>query len=38
MNEWMNIVAKRELNEDDIIKIKFLSRKSKAAKKEREER
>ena len=38
MSEWMNVISKRELNEDDIIKIKFLSRKSKAAKKEREER
>ncbi len=38
MNEWMDIIAKRELNEDDIIKIKFLSRESKAAKKERERR
>ena len=33
MSEWMNVISKRELNEDDIIKIKFLSRKSNAAKK-----
>jgi len=34
MNEWMNVIAKRELDDDDIIKLKFLSRESRKAKKE----
>jgi len=34
MDDWMNVISKRELSEDDILKLKFLSRKSKAAKKE----
>lgn len=30
----MNVISKRELNEDDILKLKFLSRESRKAKKE----